>query len=128
MCANAKPRRGKLPDILAAFADVEDTAAAFTMEMMVVSLVGPLVANRLAGDLDGSHEAVLQEAINGTVDGSDADAVDLLSRGLEELLYSQRAVRTGDDVAEGVALTGPAGTLGFHGRQFCNRDRAHLAP
>ena len=128
MCADAKPRRGKLPEILVALADVVDTTAAFTVKMMMVAHVGPFVADRLAGDFDRFYETVLQEAIDGTVDGSYADAIDLLSRGLKELLYAERPVRAGDDVAEGVSLTSPAGALGFHARTFCNPDTPHLGP
>lgn len=115
MRANAKPRWRKLPEILCALRDVVDATAAFAVKMMMMPHVGPFVANRLTGDLDGFDEAVLQKTVDRTVDGGHADAVDFTRRGLEQLLHAEWPVRARDDVAQGVSLPGLAGTLGFHG-------------
>src|SRR5438874_10883589 len=51
---------------------LEDAITAAAVEVMVVPLASELVARRRPGQLDGVQGAVLQQALDGTVDGGEA--------------------------------------------------------
>lgn len=53
MTAYAELRRHEFAQILDAAGQIESACATFALKMMMVRFIGPLVPNRLAGNLDG---------------------------------------------------------------------------
>lgn len=83
--ANPELRRDERSQILHAARNVEDAVAVLTLKVVVVLLVCPFVARRLAGNLDGFNPPFLQERTDRAINGCNAEAVDAPGSLLKQL-------------------------------------------
>lgn len=95
-------------EVARAGVDVVDAVAAGAVEVVVVRVgdLGEFVAVGLARDIDGGDVAVVFEAAEGAVNGTDTEAGDGLECGVVDLLDRERAVGGGDGDADRILLFG----------------------
>ena len=101
-------RRGKFLEPLDAFLEIKDGLAFAAMKMVVVSFFGALVAWRLARNLNTADLPVLDEGLDGTVSGGDANSRNHLQRIAMDFLGKQGMIVLLEDGLDGLFLSGSA--------------------
>jgi len=86
--------------------EVIDVLAAAALEVIVMPHAGPLVARLAIGKDDGLDALRVEEEIEGTVNGGDAEAAECRLRTLEDLLDGDGTLGLGYDQEDRVALAG----------------------
>jgi hypothetical protein len=71
----------------------EDAPAGAALEMMVVALPRELETRDLAGEVDGHYSALLDEGLDGAVDGRNTQTVFVRLSGAQDLVNGHRPIR-----------------------------------
>jgi hypothetical protein len=104
-----------------------DGAAGVALEVVVVGFAGYLVAGGVAWDIDWLEPVVLDQAADVSVDGGDAEGVDVFLGEGEGFVGREWAVGFEECGADGVFLAGVAGLdRGCHGRALVHAYRSVL--
>lgn len=93
-------------EVSRAVLDLEQSITGSTVEVVVVSLAGDLVAIGRAGKLDCTQPLCVDEGTEVTVDGGDAQSREGRTGGVEDLLGAQRSSRALEDAPNLLSLFG----------------------
>jgi hypothetical protein len=85
--------------------DLEDASAQTAPEVVVMCLTGHFIAWRLTRELNGREPLGLHEGGDGAVHGSDAESLDVVATGLEDLVWAKRPPRIREHLTDRLALT-----------------------
>lgn len=87
---------------------IEDTAAEFAIEVVMVRLAGWFIARRLPRQDNGHDLASLQHSSDIAIDRGDAESGNIHLRGFHEFLNRERSAALVDDGGENTCLFGLA--------------------
>ncbi len=92
--------------MLVASGHIKNALAGATLEMMMMAEVGPFIAWRFAWQFDGLEPTLIDEVVDGAIDGGLAEAGALFLRFSQDLSDIEGSADLFEGIADDLALVG----------------------